>query len=155
LKSRQLVEYKLGMNFYMANDIDNPKAGREKLRECLLKEEGVLAAYTREQIMSGAFPATPWTKNLATYYFPSRGPDAIAILRPYWNTKNEDTLLHETPWAYDSWVPLAFYGPGIKAQKVARRVSVLNLAPTLSILLNSKRPSGSMDDLLPELIPTN
>lgn len=49
---------------------------------------------------------------------------------------------HGSPYSYDTHVPLIFYGWNIKAGSTAEVVSITDIAPTLSILLNLPFPNG-------------
>src|SRR5205807_1979709 len=57
----------------------------KKAKDCVSEAPGVWYAFTRDEIMENKIPQTPWTKNLAASYFPSRGADIVAVLMPYWN----------------------------------------------------------------------
>jgi arylsulfatase A-like enzyme len=59
---------------------------------------------------------------------------------------------HGSPWRYDTHVPLAFVGAGIPAQRISRPVETVDVAPTLSLLLGAKPPSGSVGVALQEII---
>jgi arylsulfatase A-like enzyme len=73
-------------------------------------------------------------------YFAGRSADLIFILKPYISDRQPFGVNHGTPWDYDTHVPLLWYGQGIKAQVVTDPVSVDDLAPTLSALLQIPRP---------------
>ncbi|MEO6903662.1 MAG: alkaline phosphatase PafA [Bacteroidia bacterium] len=49
---------------------------------------------------------------------------------------------HGSPYSYDTHVPLIFYGWNIKAGSTAEAVSITDIAPTLSILLNLQFPNA-------------
>jgi len=59
--------------------------------------------------------------------------------------------IHGSPWAYDTYVPIFFAGHNVRAQKVDRRVSPTDIAPTLSNYLGIKYPSGNIGDPLNEV----
>jgi arylsulfatase A-like enzyme len=45
---------------------------------------------------------------------------------------------------YDTYVPIMFAGWSISAARVQQRVETVDIAPTLSLLLGTKLPSGSV-----------
>ncbi|MEM1162777.1 MAG: alkaline phosphatase family protein, partial [Pseudomonadota bacterium] len=67
--------------------------------------------------------------------------------------KGAVALMHGSPWRYDTHVPVIFAGPGIKAQRVARRVSTTDVAVTLAAILGTTQPSGASGSVLPEALP--
>jgi phosphoglycerol transferase MdoB-like AlkP superfamily enzyme len=86
---------------------------------------------------------------------PTRSGDIFVIFEPHWFINDFDGLTvaatHGSPWAYDTYVPLVFSGPGIPHQAIHRRVHTVAVAPTLSSLLNIKAPSGAMGGPLVEV----
>lgn len=143
----------LSMNVYLADTVKDKRLAREKAKECLNEmEHSVWQAFTREDILSGRIPNAPWLKNLAASYYPARGADVVGVLLPYWNSHGSSELSHETPYDYDSWVPLALWWPNAHKKMIHRRVEVLSLAPTLTRLLNARRPSGATAEFLTEVL---
>jgi predicted AlkP superfamily pyrophosphatase or phosphodiesterase len=94
---------------------------------------------------------------------PTRSGHVHLVQWPYWFMHSVDpsgsagisqlATIHGSPWAYDTWVPILFAGPGVPAQKVSRRVGPHEIAPTLSAHLGVKPPSGSDGSLLVEVLP--
>jgi len=86
----------------------------------------------------------------------ARSGDVYLVFAPNWfiNRIGEATLTatHGSPWAYDTFVPLIFAGPGVAARKVSRPVQTIDVAPTLSAFLNIKMPSGASGKPLPEVL---
>jgi hypothetical protein len=150
--SQPALEKFYGPAFYLRKDTKDVTEARKKLRNCILSEAPYHVAYTREEILTNMVAPTPWLQALPAAYHPGRGADVIALLRPYWNTKASEPVQHETPYPYDSWVPLAFWGPGMKATKISRQTAVTSLAPTLSQILKTKRPAGAFAPLLSEVL---
>ncbi len=140
------------LNYFLTDQVTDKKSGREKLKQCLIKSESIWNAYTRDEIMEGRIPQTPWLKRLPTTYHPKRGADVIGVLAPYWNSSSAATVNHETPYDYDSWVPLVVWWKGIPKKIVHKRVAVTSLAPTLARILQTRRPSGATAELLTEVL---
>ncbi len=89
-------------------------------------------------------------------FSPSRSGDIYVVFEPNRFINDFDGLTvaatHGSPWRYDTHVPLIFAGAGIPAQRVARPVQTVDLAPTLSMLIHTKLPSGSVGAPLSEVV---
>jgi len=60
--------------------------------------------------------------------------------------------IHGSPWAYDTYVPIFFAGGKLEPQTISRRVSPVDIAPTIATYLGIKYPSGSVGTPLPEVL---
>jgi arylsulfatase A-like enzyme len=115
--------------------------------------KGVYCAFSRSQILSGALPAWEWTQLVSHGFHPKLSGDVVLILDPNWLLG--DTPLgtsHGTPWPYDTHTPLLLSGPGIEPGAFSRRVSTMDLAPTLCCLLGVEFPSGCLGTPLSEAL---
>jgi predicted AlkP superfamily pyrophosphatase or phosphodiesterase len=59
---------------------------------------------------------------------------------------------HGSPWSYDTFVPILFAGPGIRAQTSHRSVEPTAIASTLAAYFGFKPPSGAQGDVLVEVL---
>lgn len=109
--------------------------------------DGLFAAYTRSQIMTGQLPKTEIAEWVQRTYLPERGGEVLLIPDPNWllgkATPTAGTS-HGTPFTYDRHVPLLLRGPGIAAGLYTESVSPEDIAPTLSTLLGIPFPSGCL-----------
>jgi hypothetical protein len=145
----------LSSALYVKNMKGDLSAQRQKAKQCMAKSgPPYWYVLTKDEILENKMPNVPWLKNLATSIHPALGPDVVAIPHPYWVSDEDDVITHETPYQYDSLVPLAFWGPGIPVKKVYKPAKVTSLAPTLSTLMKIRRPSGSTAELLEEIVST-
>ena len=79
--------------------------------------------------------------------------DIIVQPKPYCLVTNYPTgCSHNTPYEYDTHVPLAFYQKGIQAKKIRRTVYTSQLAPSIAQLLDIPAPSASTSEMLPHLL---
>ena len=141
------------MNVYLDADTKDKVVARQKVKECLTsKSDSVWYSFTREEILSHQVPAVPWLRSLESSYNPARGADVIGVLNPYWISSDKDKLNHETPYDYDSWVPLGFWWAGVPKKHIHRRVEVTSIAPTLARILLTRRPSGAEGEYLTEVL---
>ena len=58
---------------------------------------------------------------------------------------------HGTGYAYDTHVPLLWFGYGITHGESIRKISVTDISPTLAMMLNLQLPSGNIGNPLAEL----
>lgn len=55
------------------------------------------------------------------------------------------------PWNFDTHVPIAFRGGGLRAQRLVRPVDPRDIAPALAPLLKIPAPRGSSGEVLSEI----
>ncbi len=59
---------------------------------------------------------------------------------------------HGSGYAYDTHVPLLWFGAGIPKGESVRKVSAVDIAPSLAMMLNLQLPSGSRGEPLNEIL---
>jgi len=69
---------------------------------------------------------------------PDGGVEVVVTLKPYciWSSPNLPIATHGQPTDLDAHVPLILLGPGIRRGAYGRRVSTVDIAPTLARLLD-------------------
>jgi len=111
------------------------------------KFDGVALAVSSSALASGRLPDTPLIRSVLRNFNPSRSGDIYLVFEPNRFINDFDGLTvaatHGSPWRYDTYVPIIFSGPGVAARQVVRRVETIDIAPTLSLLLGTKPPSGA------------
>ena len=89
-------------------------------------------------------------------FHPKRSGDIYVVFEPHHFINDFDGLTvastHGSPWAYDTHVPIFFSGPGVPSAKIHRRVDTVDIAATLSALLGTRLPSGSVGTTLSEVM---
>lgn len=103
------------------------------LADALRRHPQLAAAYTRAQLTAPG-PLDEWGEMVRRGYLPARSPDVVFVEKPFFQVRSQGTT-HGTPHAYDTHVPLVWYGPGIKPRTHNEKVGVDDLAPTLAGLL--------------------
>ena len=85
---------------------------------------------------------------------PQRAGDIYIFQQPYWFMFDRGPVaaMHGSPWGYDTHVPIMFVGPGIKPMHVHRRVHPIDVAPTMSALLNMSPPAAAQGTILAEVV---
>jgi len=87
-------------------------------------------------------------------YDPQRSGDVYVAQLPYWFLFERGPIagMHGSPWRYDTFVPLMFAGPGIRARKTHRRVHPSDVAPTLAAVMGVKPPALARGTPLVEVL---
>ena len=142
---------------YLNHDLINEKEldateVKKAVIDRLMEEEYVVEAFDKDVVALRMF-TDPTLIRLQNGYNNKRSGDVLYNLSPSnlndaYGRKGTD---HRTPYAYDTHIPIIFYGKGIKQGSSVRRVSITDIAPSLSVLLNISFPSGTSGKPLKEL----
>lgn len=97
---------------------------------------GIAQAYTAAEIAApGARSSSdPIKRAAALNYFPGRSGDLIVAPKENWIMSTSATT-HGTLYPYDQRVPLIFFGPGVKPQRLDDAASPADVAPSLASLV--------------------
>jgi predicted AlkP superfamily pyrophosphatase or phosphodiesterase len=121
----------------------------EEARMLLLAEPGIAAAYTRRELETGSAAGAPLFAALKRSWHADVSGDVQYGVKPNWMF-GSNPATHGSPYAYDTQVPLFFYGPGwVRPGRVAAPVDITGIAPTLARLLRIPAPAGSQGKVLP------
>ena len=83
-----------------------------------------------------------------------RSGDVALIMEPGWisNYYEHGGTTHGSPWAYDTHVPLLFYGYGVDPGYTNEKTSVEDIVPTVAAIIGVQPPMGctgvAIDDVL-------
>lgn len=122
----------------------DPREARRIAADAVRAVEGMYDVYTRDQLLEGRLPDNSIARKVAAGFHPKVSGDLITVPENlyFWGGGHSGTT-HGTPWAYDTHVPLAIAGPGIKAGRYQVVASPQQIAATLCSLLGVNPPSGS------------
>ena len=81
-----------------------------------------------------------------------KSPDLVYVLKENYLIHTETGTRHGSPHNYDTHVPIIFMGNEFKAQKVDRRVQIVDIAPTLAALLGMKGNKKTDGEVLREVV---
>ncbi len=147
-----------GFSFYLNRDLISAKkldeARVERLAaHALLGQPHVSRVYTRSQLADGR-AGGPYGRLVLNGFNLQQSGDIFFILDPYWTTWIPGmpalATTHGSPYAYDTHVPMIFMGPGLREGTFYERVTLNDIAPTLSAILGIQLPSGSVGAVLDE-----
>jgi hypothetical protein len=118
----------------------------------LAKKPGISDAIPGSRISQGN-PSGP-TAAVRYNHHPQRAGDVYIFQQPYWFMFDRGPVaaMHGSPWGYDTHVPIIFVGSGIDAARVSRLVHPIDVAPTLSALLNISPPAAAQGTVLVEVV---
>jgi predicted AlkP superfamily pyrophosphatase or phosphodiesterase len=112
---------------------------------------GIAAVYTRTQLSGGSLTGRLGTLVQRAWNRQLSG-DLYVVQRPY-AMFGGNAATHGSPYSYDTNVPLMLYGaPWIKSGVYGSYAEVVDLAPTLAYLLETRPPSGSEGRVLTEAL---
>ena len=127
--------------------------------EELTRFDGVALAVSSRALREGRVSNTPLIQSVLRNYNPNRSGDIYVVFQPNRFINDFDGLTvaatHGSPWRYDTYVPIIFAGMGIPAQRINRLVHTVDIAPTLSLLVGAKPPTGSIGAPLNEVLIKN
>jgi len=120
------------------------------VRDWLLEQSSVVAAATREQLLSGS-GGGGLDEAMRLAYHPRRSGDVLFVMSPY-DINGSSAATHGAPWNYDSHVPLLLMGSGISPGRFDRPVSPAALAATLARILVIEPPAANVEEPLAEAL---
>ena len=116
-----------------------------------MKQAGLAGYFTKSQLARGDIPPTETGRRYAHSYSPEGGYYVIGIPRPFQVGVTHGTD-HETPFSYDTHVPLAFYGLAFQPGIYRTHAEPVDLAVTLASLLGINAPAQATGRVLTEAL---
>ena len=128
----------------------------QAVAEVLTDFDGVALAVSSSALRSGNLPDTPILRSVLNNFNPQRSGDIYVVFEAHRFINDFDGLVvactHGSPWSYDTYVPVIFAVPEVAARTTYRRISPLDIAPTLAALVGAKPPSGAEGSPLLEIM---
>jgi predicted AlkP superfamily pyrophosphatase or phosphodiesterase len=124
---------------------------QKKIARFLVQFSGVASAYPYTAFEANDF-SNGHLKRIMNSFSSQRSGDIIITLNPGWVEKNDYVTNHNSPYEYDSHVPLIWYGWTVNRATVTRKVSIPDIAPTLSSLCKVPFPNACTGEPLIELM---
>ncbi len=129
---------------------------QEAIADEIAKVKGVAFAVSSSDIATNRVPDTHVMQLIKNNYHPARSGDVYVVFAPRSYINDMEGLqiasTHGSPWKYDTHVPIIFAGFDVDAKKVSRPVTPYDIAPTLSNKLGITQPSGSIGQVLQEIV---
>jgi predicted AlkP superfamily pyrophosphatase or phosphodiesterase len=113
-------------------DIKEIKQG---IRDVLMNYPGVAEVYMSETLQTQQYTGRDNKALLQRGYNHQRSGDILYLLKPAWMEYPEKGTTHGSSYMYDTHVPLLFFGNGITKGQTFDYVTITQIAPTISALL--------------------
>ncbi|MCB1231745.1 MAG: alkaline phosphatase family protein [Verrucomicrobiae bacterium] len=114
------------------------------IREWALASGNYQAAYSRRQLLEGLAPGE-LGRRVVNGYNAERSGDVVLVLKPFVLLSGSDSgTTHGSPYAYDTHIPIFFYGSGFQPGRYSDEFSITDIAATLCAALRMNEPSGSI-----------
>ena len=117
----------------------------------LLPAKGIVNAVNLNNLSAQALPDVQ-ANSLKNVFHPNRSGDVYVLLQAGWFEGRAKGTTHGTTYAYDTHVPLLFYGWGIRPGQTLRRTQICDIAPTIAALLGILEPSGNIGNPIEEAV---
>jgi predicted AlkP superfamily pyrophosphatase or phosphodiesterase len=121
-----------------------------------IAEPGIGFAFTRTQLERGTLPQTRIAMLVQRAWHRQMAVDVVVVPKPFHFFQSKTAspqaavCSHGTPYSYDTHVPLMLHGPKwIQAGRSGQYAETVDIAPTLSHVLNIRLPNASEGKVLP------
>jgi arylsulfatase A-like enzyme len=125
----------------------------ELITKYLMAMEGVANVYSEATLRQANYTEGGIKGMYVRGYHPKRSGDIMIVLEPgYFEAVKIQGTTHGSPYTYDTHVPMLFFGKGIKKGFSTLYHPITDIAPTISVLLNIKFPSGCTGQPIREIL---
>lgn len=119
----------------------------------LQSKEGVAQVFAKNVIKQGSYSEAGIKGTIVRGYNHKRSGDIAYELEPGWvSWGGVNGTTHGSSYTYDTHVPVLFYGKGIAKGTSTKYHTITDIAPTLSVLLKIKFPSGCTGQPIAEIV---
>jgi predicted AlkP superfamily pyrophosphatase or phosphodiesterase len=151
-----LMNQMIWFNHALLDSLKVDKAAVLEASKAFIRQQpGIYAVHTQSEIMqlpSDYFYAPLLRKGI----HPRRSGDIYFQLDPNWHPDDQLFLqggaTHGSSYAYDTHVPLVWYGAGVRPGKSYRPTTVCDIAPTLAALLRIMEPSANTGKVIERVL---
>jgi len=144
------------LNWEAMDDLKaNPEEVASVIIDYLRAQPGVYDAFTRQELLD--LPADyPFVSELRRGIHPRRSGDIIFQLDPAWHSEDKffgaGGTTHGSSYAYDTHVPLLWYGWNVAPGSTYAPINITDIAPTLAAMLHIMEPNGNMGTIIQDLM---
>jgi predicted AlkP superfamily pyrophosphatase or phosphodiesterase len=121
------------------------------LADYLLGIKGVAEAYPSDVLRYENFTDNSFKYLIQKGYNHVRSGNVAFAYNPAWMEYMPKGTTHGASYSYDTHVPVIFYGAGIPKGSSLKKVNVVDIAPTVSMMLHMSFPNGTTGKPLEEL----
>jgi len=125
---------------------------QKRVARFLVQHSGIAAAFPMVVFETSQF-SNGYIRMAANNFVPQRSGDILIVLSPGWVEKSDNYVTsHNSPYDYDTHVPLIWYGWTVNRATVTRRINMTDIAPTLSVMCGIPLPNAATGEPVNELI---
>jgi predicted AlkP superfamily pyrophosphatase or phosphodiesterase len=125
----------------------------ELITKYLMSTEGIAQVYTATTLRQASVDESGIRGKVVRGFHPKRCGDIAFVLEPGWYSWGGVTgSTHGSAYAYDTHIPIVFYGAGIKTGSSSQYHTITDIAPTLSVLLKILFPNGTTGQPIAEIL---
>lgn len=125
----------------------------EMVTNYLQQKEGIAQVFAKSILKQGDFSEGGTKGMLIRGYHHKRSGDIAFALDPGWiNGASNSGTTHGSNYTYDTHVPILFFGNRVKKGTSSKYHTITDIAPTMSVLLKIKFPSGCTGQPVSELL---
>lgn len=131
------------------------EAASKRLARWLATQPCIALAYTKWELLTGAFPALHFAKRLATSTHASRSGDVVYSptgMCPQYEHYGSDGAEHGHVFTHDASLPIMLVGKSFKPGTYYRKATLADIAPTVAAAIGVIPPTGAEGELLSEAI---
>jgi len=136
---------------YMEKNKLEQKQVEEELVKAILKMDGIAGAIRGEDLLTGNFGEGFYTL-VQNGYHPKYSGNIMLLLQPGWLEYEHTGSSHGSSYAYDTHVPLVWYGAGISHGSNHHYTTITQIVPTLAAMLDIELPMGSSNEPIEPII---
>lgn len=129
----------------------NKFAVEHTLANYLLSIKGVAEAYPSEVLKYENFTDGTFKYLIQKGYNHVRSGNVAFSYNPAWMEYHNKGTTHGASYSYDTHVPVLFYGQGIPKGSSVNKINVVDIAPTISLMLHMSFPNGTTGKPLVEM----
>lgn len=132
-----------GVDFLIASEL---------ISRYLISVDGVANVFTESVLRQSRYDEAGIKGMVIRGHHPKRSGDLAFVLEQGWYSSDRTKgSTHGSPYTYDTHVPVVFFGAGIPKGSTVRYHAITDIAPTLSMLLGIKLPSGCTGEPISEI----
>lgn len=115
---------------------------QQQVADYLAQQEGIASAFPAHRFKT--IPPAEGTQTLLFRgYHWKRSGDVLLVYEPGWLAHDPVGTSHGSGYTYDTHVPMLWFGWNVSTGVSTKRQHITDIAPTISMLLNIKLPSGA------------
>lgn len=143
------------LNWDVLADFDlKPEEVAQTIRTQMREMPGIYDVFTQQELQLLS-PEYPFVAELRRGIHPRRSGDIIFQLNPAWHADDKyfgkGGTTHGSPYAYDTHVPLLWYGWQVQPGETHKPVNITDIAPTLAAMLRIMEPNATTGKVIEEL----